>query len=158
MTVPPDERLKHLDFLQATIARQASHSFAVKGWTLTVSAAVYAYTAAHLHWWLAVVALMPCVAFGWLDAFYLRQERLFRHLYDVCIGPDHGGIPVFSMDTSTFADKSKYPRCSWKEVFKAKTWRVFHSLIVAVGIFLLVIAIIQSFRTTELAECIRRAF
>lgn len=136
----PDDRIKHLEFLQTTIARQASHSFAVKGWSLTVSAAIYAYTAAHLYWWLAIVALLPSMAFGWLDAFYLRQERLFRQLYNACIVPD-SAIPVFSMDTRQYCDVVVYPTCGWRNVLKSKTWLVFHLLIVFVGLFLLGVAI-----------------
>jgi hypothetical protein len=142
MVTLPDDQVKHLEFLQVTIARQASHSFAVKGWTLTVSTAVYAYTAAHLHWWLAVVALLPSVAFGWLDAFHLRQERLFRELYNACIAPNHS-ISVFSMDTTAYCNVAIYPRCGWKSVLQSKTWLVFHGLIVFVGAFLIGVAIFQ---------------
>jgi len=39
--------------------------------------------------------------FWGLDAYYLRQERLFRCLYDkVCLAPDGVRIPTFSMDTA----------------------------------------------------------
>lgn len=122
----PDERIKHLEFLQTTIGRQASNSFAVKGWSLTVAAAVYVYTASHLHWWLAVVALLPPVAFGWLDAFYLRQERLFRALYDAVIEPNTT-IPLFSMDTKPFHNSSSHPRCGWRSVITSNTWRAYTS-------------------------------
>ncbi len=33
--------LKHLEFIQAVIARQANNSFLVKGWGLTVARAFY---------------------------------------------------------------------------------------------------------------------
>lgn len=153
----PDDRVKHLEFIQATIARQASHSFAVKGWSLTVSAAVYAYSAGNLQWWLAIVAMLPPVAFGWLDAFYLRQERLFRALYDAAIQPN-AALPIFSMDTSAYRDASAYPRCSRKSVRRANTWRVFHGLIAVVGLFLLGVALFKVFRGTEFADCVRGVF
>ncbi len=94
------EQIKHLEFIQATIARQASHSFSVKGWSLTVSGAIYAYAASHLSCWLAMVALLQPLAFAWLDMFFLRQERLFRELYGDAIKPD-SPVTVFNMDTST---------------------------------------------------------
>ncbi|WP_187347302.1 hypothetical protein [Kocuria sp. CNJ-770] len=95
MSVSP-ERIKHLEFIQNTITRQASHSFAVKGWSLTVAAVIYAYAAAHLTWWMALVALLPAVAFAGLDAFYLRQERLFRALYRVvAVGLVLLGVALF---------------------------------------------------------------
>jgi hypothetical protein len=100
VSTPPD-RIKHLEFIQATITRQASHSFAVKGWSLTVSSAICAYTATHLTWWMAIVALLPPIVFAWLDSFYLRQERLFRELYRDAIQPE-SSIPMFDMNTSKY--------------------------------------------------------
>lgn len=156
MTTSPD-RIKHLEFIQNTIARQASHSFAVKGWSLTVSAAIYVYTASHLTWWLAIVAVLPAIAFSWLDAFYLRQERLFRELYSD-VSQSSTAVLMFSMDTGPYAVASTYPKCTYRNVFKSNTWWVFHGMIFAVGVLLLGVAIVQMFRTTELADCIRDVF
>lgn len=136
-----DERLKHLDYIQATIARQASHSFAVKGWALTVSAAIYAYTGSHLHWWNALVGLMPAIAFGWLDAFYLRQERLFRELYNGS-SLASSSVPVFSMNTAPYADTSQYPMCAWSCVVRATTLWVFYGVIIGFGLLLIGISFI----------------
>lgn len=141
MSVSP-ERIKHLEFIQATITRQASHSFAIKSWSLTVSGAIYAYTASHLSWWLAVVALLPPLAFAWLDMFYLRQERLFRELYRDAIKPE-SQVTVFSMDTNCYQDRVKYPRCAYCAILKANTWWVLHLMIVSVGLVLLGVAIFQ---------------
>lgn len=152
-----DERIKHLEFIQATIARQASHSFAVKGWSLTVSAAIYAYAASHLTWWLALVALLPPIAFAWLDAFYLRQERMFRELYSAACSNDTS-LPLFEMDTRKYCDRTAYPRCSYRSVFKSDTWRVLHAMIFSVGLCLLGIAVFQALGTTEFANCIRGIF
>lgn len=136
-----EERLKHLDYIQATIARQASHSFAIKGWALTVSAAIYAYTGSHLHWWNALIGLMPALAFGWLDAFYLRQERLFRELYTAS-SMEVSSVPVFSMNTAPYADRVRYPKCSWSRVLRSNTWWVFYGVIVGFGLLLIGISFI----------------
>lgn len=146
VNTPPD-RIKHLEFLQATIARQASHSFAIKGWALTVSTAIYAYTAAHLTWWLAVVALLPAGAFAWLDAFYLRQERLFRELYQDASLPD-SPVRVFDMNTAIYQHGKSFPRCSYRSVCGSKTWLVLHLVIAFVGLLLIGIAIVQRFHVT----------
>jgi hypothetical protein len=138
VSVPP-ERIKHLEFIQATITRQASNSFAVKGWSLTVSAAVYAYAGSHLHWWTALVGLMPSLSFGWLDAFYLRQERMFRELYTDTIKSDTS-IPMFSMNTMPYANPTNYPRCAWSVVLRAKTWWAFYGVIIGFGLALIGIA------------------
>jgi hypothetical protein len=137
-----EDRRKHLEFIQATIARQASHAFAIKGWSLTVAAAIYAYTAANLSCWLAVVACMPAIAFAWLDLFYLRQERLFRELYRDASQPE-STVPVFDMDTSPYQTTSKYPQSSYRNVAKSRAWWPLHVMIVGVGIVLLGVAIFQ---------------
>ncbi|MGH2551587.1 MAG: hypothetical protein ACRDHN_19550 [Thermomicrobiales bacterium] len=150
MSRSPD-RLKHLEFLQSTISRQASNAFAVKGWSITVGAAIYAYTASHLTWWLAIVAILPSVAFAYLDAFYLRQERLFRKLYDDAIEIDTS-VPEFSMNTRHYLMNAS---CTYRGIAAAKTWWMFHSILMLVGVVLFGIAIFQRFSTTELADCIR---
>ena len=76
------DRPRHLEMIQSVISRMSNHSFLLKGWSVTLSAAILALAAKdaspHLVW----VALMPIAAFWGLDAFYLRQERLYRALYD----------------------------------------------------------------------------
>ena len=60
----------------------AGNSFLLKGWTVTIAAALFALAAKDSNRRFAVLALFPSLAFWGLDAYYLRQERLFRRLYD----------------------------------------------------------------------------
>src|SRR6266487_2496159 len=75
-------RLKHLDLIQAVIGRLAGNSFLIKGWTITVAGAFFGFALSSHSAWLAVTATVPILAFRWLDAYFLRAERLFRALYD----------------------------------------------------------------------------
>lgn len=136
------DRIKHLEFIQATIARQASHAFAIKGWSLTVAGAIYAYSATNLSCWLALLAFLPPVAFAWLDLFYLRQERLFRELYRDAYRPD-STVPLFEMSPWHYRDAKKYPRCSYLDVAKSAAWWPLHGMIVGVGLVILLVAIFQ---------------
>ena len=77
-----DSTLSHLSLIQSVISRLASNSFALKGWSVTVSAALLGLAARDANSGFAVVALYPALAFWGLDAYYLRQERRFRALYD----------------------------------------------------------------------------
>ncbi len=106
---------------------------------------------------MALVALLPPIAFAWLDAFYLRQERLFRELYRDAIRPG-SLVPIFEMDTRKYCDASQFPTCTYRAILPANTWRVLHVMIFAVGVLLFGIALVQEFSTTELAECIRDIF
>lgn len=77
-----EERIKHLEFIQAVINRMATNSFFVKGWVLTLAAGLLTVSASRLSWQIAVVGLVPLLCFWSLDGYFLQQERLFRHLYD----------------------------------------------------------------------------
>ena len=77
-----EDRRKHLEFIQAVIARMAGNSFLLKGWTITLAAALFTLAVKDANRVFAVIALFPAVCFWGLDAYYLRQERLFRRLYD----------------------------------------------------------------------------
>ncbi|SEA62941.1 hypothetical protein SAMN04515680_0970 [Leifsonia sp. 21MFCrub1.1] len=145
------ERVKHLEFLQATIARQASHSFAAKGWSLTVAAVIYGYTAANLSWWMALIALVPPVMFAKLDLFFLRQERLFRALYDDVRAPN-SAVPIFEMSTLRYQNSAKYPACSPRSVRRSKPWRWLHFTVIGLGLLLLVVALFQMLSVQDLAD------
>lgn len=91
----------YLQLLQNTIARMGQNSFILKGWGATLAAAVFALVANQSHPLFILTALVPTVVFWGLDAYYLRQERLFRALYRTAV--DAGNArqsPSFSMDTT----------------------------------------------------------
>lgn len=74
---------KHLDFLQAAITRMAGHSFQMKAWSVAVASATVAFAAAKdSNPRVAVLGVVPIVAFWALDAYYLALEGLFRTKYD----------------------------------------------------------------------------
>jgi hypothetical protein len=77
-------RLKHLEFIQSIISRQAQNSFAVKGWSLTLSAGIFTFLLSQSDANPAAyfIAVVPALLFWILDGYYLRQERAFRCLYD----------------------------------------------------------------------------
>ncbi len=129
-----DHQVRHLELIQTVIARHASSSFLVKGWSLTVAGLFYGFAVKELNWRVAAVSLMPTVAFWWLDAYFLRQERLFRYLYeDVRQSP--GTVSTFSMDTRPYLSEPKAAYC--RTIFSA-TLRVLYGMILASGVAILV--------------------
>lgn len=50
----------------------------------------------------AGLGLVVVVFFGLLDSYYLREERLFRHLYD---DARRGKVEVYSMDKNAYSSK-----------------------------------------------------
>lgn len=77
-----DRKIAHLGFLQSIIARMANNSFLLKGWAVTLLAAIAAAIAAKWSPELVLIAYLPVIAFWYLDAWFLRQEKMYRKLYD----------------------------------------------------------------------------
>ncbi|MCW2750506.1 MAG: hypothetical protein JWR83_1616 [Aeromicrobium sp.] len=73
---------KHLEMIQAVIARLGTNAFVVKGWAITVSGAFLGFAVTKDKWALALASVMPTVLFWLLDAQFLRAERAFRLLYE----------------------------------------------------------------------------
>jgi hypothetical protein len=78
-----EDKRKHLDLLQAAITRMAANSYLLKGWCVTLATALFGFSAKEGAPRLALVALLPILAFWGLDAYYLGLERKFRELYRV---------------------------------------------------------------------------
>lgn len=102
-----ENKLKHLEFIQSVISRMASNMFLLRGWSITLISALIAFFATkstpnHVGYLLATIL----ITFWISDGFFLRQERLFRSLYDKVRCVDESMID-FSMDTSEFKSKSE---------------------------------------------------
>ncbi len=67
--------------IQGIINRMASNSFALKGWSVTLVAGIFALSSKDANEIYFLIAYIPIVTFWFLDAYYLLQERLFRTLY-----------------------------------------------------------------------------
>lgn len=107
---------KHLEFIQLTIVRMAANSFIIKGWTVTLVAAILAFTTAEQGSKCGWISLIPAFIFWGLDGYYLRQERLFRKLYDHVRKNSYEGTD-FSMDTKP----GQYEVSGWLRVCCSKT-------------------------------------
>jgi hypothetical protein len=77
--VPNPEQLK---MIQAVIDRMARNSFALKGWTVTLVAALIGLAAADSNRSFALIAVYVVVVLAALDAYYLAIERAYRALYN----------------------------------------------------------------------------
>lgn len=102
-----ENRTHHLEMIQSVINRMASNSFLLKGWSVTLVAGLSALAAADARVQFVYLALLPALVFWGLDAYYLRQERLFRNLYDGVRKAAKGSTDnqMFSMDTSPYTNQ-----------------------------------------------------
>ena len=131
--VPMESKLKHLEFIQGVINRMGSNSFRLKGWTVVLISALLVVIAREDAGELALIGLVPVLVFWGLDAYFLRQERLFRALYDHVRVLEPREID-FSMGTGSF----KGSRLTWRSVFFSRTLIVFY---IAIGVAVLAAAL-----------------
>lgn len=117
-----EDAIKHLEFIQNVITRMASNSFLLKGWTVTLVAALFALAAQNSNPDFIYLAVFPIISFWILDAYYLRQERLYRALYNDIRKKDNSVIEPFTMDTRPLESKEK---CHIQVMF-SKTLGVFY--------------------------------
>lgn len=123
----------HLQMIQTIISRMAGNSFFIKGWSVTLASAIFVLSAAHANVNLVYIAFFPVLAFWMLDGYFLRQERLFRKLYDV-VRIRHEKDIDFSMDTKDLPNIA-----SWKRTCVSPTLRLFHGSIVVLILVAVVI-------------------
>lgn len=78
-----NEQIKHLEFIQNIITRMAHCSFMIKGWCVMILSALFALYAEIGNEKLLVCGIVPILAFWGLDGYFLRQERMYRELYEL---------------------------------------------------------------------------
>ena len=81
-----DEKIKHLEFIQAVITRMNTNSFQIKGWMIAIVSALLAISASTKEYNFIFISLLPAIVFWLLDSYYLMQERKFRGLYNDVAG------------------------------------------------------------------------
>ena len=125
-----DKTIAHLGFIQGVITRMGANSFLLKGWSVTLVAAMFALAVKDADKRFMLIAYFPIFVFWALDAFFLHQEKLFRKLYeDVASGAVYS--ESCTLDTSVV--RNKVP--SGIAVFFSKTLLSFHGAIVLVVLF-----------------------
>lgn len=75
--------LKEIDLIQSCINRMAQNSFMVKGWAISLVAVVLALLPESFNLTgLCLIGIVATLCFWYLDAFFLRTERLYRWKYE----------------------------------------------------------------------------
>ena len=124
MEQPPfSNKHKHLEFVQAAVNRMAGNLFHLKGWSITLIAALFALAAKDANKSYVLIAYFPLLIFWCLDGYFLSQERRFRALYDQVRKMNESDID-FSMDTRPFSDD---PRNSWAGAILSRTLVIYYA-------------------------------
>ncbi len=131
-----EKKTKHLEMIQNIITRLANNSFSLKGWTVIFIAAVLGFAIKESDPNYIPLVLFPIFAFWGLDGYYLRQEQLFRALYDKVRELDEQDIN-FEMDTSSIEKEIG----SWRSVCFSRTILGFYGPILITLLILIFITI-----------------
>ena len=123
-----ENKQKHLEFIQAVINRMGGNSFFLKGWAVTLVAALFALSAKDSNHACIFIAYFPVIVFWILDGYFLSQEGLFCDLYDDVRKLDEKEID-FSMDTNEY---KKGGRNSWISSIFSVTLLFFYLPLIAI--------------------------
>lgn len=127
------DKHKHLEFVQAAVNRMAGNLFLLKGWSITLIAALFALAAKDSNQFYILIAYFPLFIFWSLDGYFLSQERKFRALYDHVRLLKESEID-FSMDTSRFRNE---PRNTWVGAMSSRTLVIYYGGLAGVMLVLM---------------------
>lgn len=101
-----ENKRKHLEFVQLVITRMNVNSFLLKGWSVTLVAALFAFAAKDSDIDYVLITYISTPLFWLLDAYYLSLERQYRGLYNSVKIKEEEDID-FEMDASPFNKGNK---------------------------------------------------
>ncbi len=140
-------RIKHMEMVQAVVARLGGNGFLVKGWAITIAAGFSGFALSQDNGWLAAIALVSVLFFWSVDAYFLRSERLFRALFTQLRTMDESVEP-FLMDATSekFINrvragqtKSSSNVASWWSSVVRPTLSIFYSALVIATILVIIV-------------------
>jgi hypothetical protein len=130
-----EKKHKHLEFLQAAISRMAGNLFLLKGWSITLIAALFALSAKDSNKLYMLLAYYPLLVFWVLDGYFLSLERRFRALYDHVRGLSEDQID-FSMDTRPYEDEY---RNTWLGSLLSRTLLIYYGALAGVMLVMMLV-------------------
>ena len=86
-----EDKISHLQMIQSIIDRMGKNSFSLKGWSVGIMIAIYAFAGQNYNK-AVIVTLIPLIIFWILDSYYLMLERKYRRLYDDVRNKDNAKI------------------------------------------------------------------
>lgn len=118
-----EEKCNHLKMIQGVVNRLSNNSFLLKGWSVILISGLFALSAKDSKVIFIYISYLPCAVFWGLDGYFLRQERMFRKLYDKVRTINEKEID-YSMDVSSVECEVN----PWRCVVISKTLLAFHGV------------------------------
>lgn len=122
-----DKKIKHLEFIQLVITRMNVNSFLLRGWAVTLVAALFAFAAKDTNIDYVLITYISTPLFWILDGYYLSQERKYRDLYNIIRQKPEGEIDFNMNATVTNSIKN-----SWFSSTFSITQIIFYGTLIAI--------------------------
>ena len=117
--------LETIGTIQHIINRMATNSIIIKGWTLAVLGIILLLSGT---WYQALIAVFAVLIFWYLDAYFLRQKKTYRVLYDEIVDNKLNiGDEFFDIRTARCEAGIEVPRSS--KLMLSKTLLIFYGSI-----------------------------
>lgn len=115
---------KEIDLIQSIIARMANNSFLLKGWMISLVAAILVLSKDTVIVddlrYLSLILCLPVIAFWYLDAFFLHKEKCYRKLYKWIIKNRQNTTEhLYSLSYSRFSNQVE---CQFAIMFSKTLW------------------------------------
>jgi hypothetical protein len=156
-------RIKHMEMIQAVVARLGGNGFLVKGWAITLAAALSGFALNSANSWLAVSGLVSTLFFWSLDTYFLRSERLFRALFDqVRVGDESVAPFLMGATGEAFATRVREGKtnssktvASWIATARRPTLLIFYLLLLLTSALVIVLTCTESGRNNRRTEPVK---
>ena len=121
----------HLGMMQDVIRRMADNSRSCKLWCVTLVSATLVLTASISDGIYPLLALVPILALGFLDVYYLSLEQRFRYAYNEFVTKLHDGS---LNQTEVFVIKASGGPAMhvWKSVRSTSVWVFYVAMVVVI--------------------------
>tara|TARA_R110002050_G_scaffold267578_2_gene409274 strand:+ start:979 stop:1395 length:417 start_codon:yes stop_codon:yes gene_type:complete len=129
-----ENKIKHLEFIQLVITRMNINSFLLRGWSVTLVAALFAFAAKDTNIEYVLITYISTPLFWILDGYYLSQERKYRDLYNSIRNKKETDID-FDMN-ATIMNNNKN---SWLSSLFSITNLIFYGTLIAITLVVMLI-------------------
>ena len=135
-----EEIHKEIDLIQACITRMAQNSFMIKGWFVSIYAVVLALLPEKINLFLlCTVLIMVNLMFWYLDAFFLRTEKIYRKIYDWVLEmrPKNNRELLYQLNPHEFEGRIEEVESIWKIMWsKTLKWFYLIPLVIVIIVFI----------------------
>lgn len=136
-TIPTEIIHKEIDLVQNCISRMANNSFLLKGWAVSLVAVILAIIHEKINpIHISIILSSIILCFWYLDAFFLRTERMYRELYNWIIveRPKNNKDKLYNLNAKRFEEKVD----SIVDIMLSKTLVLFYGMPFIISIIILI--------------------